>query len=431
MDEQMKRKYNLKLYAIYKMFSWDLLFYFAIILLFLNQTKGFSIPSILFADAFYPLFKVIFQLVCVGIIDYIGKRRALLIGNLFVSASILILILGNNISDVFISNLIMAMGFVLKELCEPNILNISIPDTKSKPDIFSKIDSKGSTAYYFLDAISSLTTGFLFVINGYLPMIFCFAFCLISTLLSYNFNEIKVSDQKPNSFKQHSGFKALKLYFKDLKNSFRYIFHSRRLKALLLFSALFSALLSLFPTLRSTLLLDLEVPKQYFGIIVAIGQITSGISTKKHAWFHKTFKNRTLTWFAFPIVFSLIFSGIAVVCNLNIYIIGIVVGIMIIFISIIKGPYATLIKRYFNSFSTPTLSTKIYAAKSIVDSLMRILVFLLASFLFEITNTSYSLIILGCLLTLIFIFLLDYMKSRVGLKPEEYDKKDIEFKILN
>ena len=50
------RKYNQNLYKIYKMLSWDLLFYYTISFLFLTKAKGLSTSEILFADAFYPIF---------------------------------------------------------------------------------------------------------------------------------------------------------------------------------------------------------------------------------------------------------------------------------------------------------------------------------------------------------------------------------------
>ena len=40
--EIQNRKVNARLYPIYKMISWDLLFYYSIIYLFLTQAKGFK-----------------------------------------------------------------------------------------------------------------------------------------------------------------------------------------------------------------------------------------------------------------------------------------------------------------------------------------------------------------------------------------------------
>ena len=69
------KKYNSKIFPIYKMFSWDLLFYYSIIFLFLTQTKGFTASNVLFVDAFYPLFKLLLQIPCVNIVESFGKRK--------------------------------------------------------------------------------------------------------------------------------------------------------------------------------------------------------------------------------------------------------------------------------------------------------------------------------------------------------------------
>ena len=90
--KQAKQK-NMKLYPIYKMFAWDLLFYYSIIFLFLKQEKGLNSSSIVFANAFYPIFKLFFQMFAPGVIHAMGKRRSNIIGNIFVSISILYIIL--------------------------------------------------------------------------------------------------------------------------------------------------------------------------------------------------------------------------------------------------------------------------------------------------------------------------------------------------
>ena len=77
-----KREHNQTLYKFYKMFSWDLLFYYAISFLFLHETKGLSTSQIIFADAFYPLFTIILQLPCTILVEKFGKKKSLILGNL-------------------------------------------------------------------------------------------------------------------------------------------------------------------------------------------------------------------------------------------------------------------------------------------------------------------------------------------------------------
>lgn len=422
------KKFNVKLYPIYKMFAWDLLFYYAISFLFLNQTKGLSASEILFAEAFYPIFKLIFQIPCVSLIDKIGKRKSLIIGNLFVSASILVLIFANGIASLILSNLVMAIGYSIKGLCESTLLSECVPSTEEKEKVFSSVDGKGASFWYFFDAISSIFTGFLFVFNNYLPMVICFFMCLVSTLISFGFkafeqNSSKKTEKKTESFKK---------YLLDLKSAFRYIVKSNRLRCLLIFSGLFSAFLTIRTTLCSNLLQDIGLPEQYFGLVFAILGIISSISTKNLYWFHKKFKNRLLTYFSLTISISFIVLGFIGLSNFSFYITFTIIFVILILHYIVKGPYWTMIKRYLNSFSTPFISTKIYSANTFIEGIFTAISSLFASFLLSFTSSSYAFIILGCIFTVIFILLLDYMKTRVGLKPEQYKKSDIEFeKVLH
>lgn len=426
MDEQMIRKNNMKIFPLYKAFAWDLLFYYAIIFLFLTQVKGFSASDVFLIDAFYAIFRVVFQMLCVKIVDTFGKQKSLLLGNLFVTFSLLILIISNGFFWQIILNIIQAMGFNLKSLCEPTMLSDSIPQYSNSQKIYAKIDGKGNSLYYVFDAISAFVTGFLYVINPYIPIIFCLVFSLISTFISLAFNE-PISNVKPTKPKYNS----FKSYYNDMFITLRKILKSKRLKSLLLFSLLFTSLLSLFPTLRSSILIDIQLPEQYFGIVLALMQIFSSISARCQHWFHSIFKNRLLTWFSLSMTSALILTGILVVCNINFAISLTACIITILLFGIIKGPYYTLIQKYFNSFSNSKVNTKIFALKSLLDNLFRVIISYFAAFILSITNTAYVFIILGTIFLLIFIYLLNYMKKHVGLKPSQYPKEDLVFSSEN
>ena len=420
MNEQMIRKNNMKIYPVYKMFGWDLLFYYAVIFLFLTQAKGFSASQVLLVDSFYGIFRIISQVPCICIVDFLGKQRSLLLGNIFVSISILLLILGNNIFVLIFLHLIQAIGYNLKSICEPTLLADSIPESTSSRKIYSKIDSKGSSFYYIFNAISCIGTGFLFVINPYLPIILCFMACLISTIISLSFNETNISNKKEENFRPV-------LYYKDLISTFKQIIKSNRLKCLLIFSLFFRGILYLFITLRSSLLVDIGIPEQYFGVIIGLVQVVSSFSAIKQDWFHKKLKNRALSYFSLSITSAFILTGLIIICNISFAFSLIVSLITIVLVGFIKGPYFTLIQRYLNSFSNCQVNTKIFAINTLLENLGRVLLSLFASFLLGITSTPYALIIIGCLFFVVFIFLLDYMKTKVGLNPEEYPKEDLIF----
>lgn len=177
-----------------------------------NTVPKFSASDVLFFDAFYPIFKFILQIPGSLIVNKFGNRKSTILGNLFVSLSILIIIIATNLPILIFSQFLSALGFCLKNITEPNLLYDSIEKSKKRNDLFSTIDGRSSSFYYYLDAITSLTTGFLFVVNGYLPMILCFALCIISTLLSFKFREVAHLENKKKI--------TLRNNIKDMKERF-------------------------------------------------------------------------------------------------------------------------------------------------------------------------------------------------------------------
>lgn len=419
-----KSKINMKLYPLYKMFSWDLLFYYAISFLFLTQVKDFSASQVLSAEAFYIFFKLFTQFICVPFVDNLGKKNSLILGNMLVALSVYIIIIANSFSHILISYFVMAIGYGLKDLCEPSLLYNSVPPCENKQNIFSKIDSKGSSLWFFTDGITSIVASFSYVINPYLPMYFCIACLLFSTFISLGFEDESLTDKNFKDENEYS-MQGIKEYMKDLKYSFRFIFKSRRLRALLIFSVLFYSMLDISSTLRNSLLVDLNVPAQYFGILAAIYQTTASISSKKQNWFHNKFKNTVLAFFSMSM--CLLFISIGII-GMNSNIVSIFIILILCSIHYIcKGPYYTLMDRYLNSFSGSEISSKIYSAKSLITGVFSTIILQVASCIMDHFNSAQSLIIIGFSFLIVFIFVLKYMKTRVGLKPEEYRKSDIEY----
>ncbi len=415
-----KREKNLKLYIKYKMFSWDMLFYYAIIFLFFTQVKNISASNVLLAEAFYPLFKAVLLLILTVIIEKLGKRKALIIGNIFIALSTLTYIFAVDFYMILLGQFFSAVGFVIKGICETNLLYDSLEKDSKRGARFSKIDGEGSSLYYYIDAITSVLSGFMFAINGYLPMIFCLIINIISVVMSVKFEEVDTLNEK----------KKVKIgtELNELKNSMSSIFKSKRIKNLILFGAIFSGILGALVSLRSSILSDIRLPAQYFGIIFAVLQIISGISAKNQYRFHKKFRNKTLASLSLPVVISCIFIGLICSLNLN-YKVTICVTILAFLIQYIsKGPFYTLIKQYMNNFTTSSLRTKITSLYSLLEGISRSAICFMASFLLKYTNTANTFTILGCIFTIIIVLMLDNMKDKVGLKPEEYSEKDI--KIL-
>lgn len=420
-----KSKINMKLFPIYKMFSWDLLFYYAISFLFLTQVKGFSPAQVLSADSFYILFKLFVQFICIPLIDKLGKKNCLIFGNILVALSVYIIIIANSFSHILISFFVMALGYQFKELCESSLLYSSIPLCEKKRNIFAKIDAKGSSLYYFTDGITSIIASFSYVVNPYLPMYLCIGCLLFSAFICFGFEDENINTKIENADDEEYATQTLKEYMQDIKYSFKFIFKSRRLRALLIFSVLLYSMFSISSTLRSSLFVDLGIPAQYFGVIIAVYQTIASISSRKQEWFHNRFRNTVLAFFS--ISMCLLFISVGTISIIGGASCVFVVLILYLIHYIVKGPYYTLMDKYLNSFSTREISTKIYSAKSVLTSIFSTLILQVASLVMDNFSTSKSFVIIGFGFLIAFIFTLQYMKTRVGLKPEEYKKSDIEY----
>lgn len=105
---KIKRK-NAKLYPIYKMFAWDLLFFYSIEFLFYTITKKLTASEVLILNGFYLLFRILMQIPAVTITDFLGKRKSIILGNTLISVYILILITCPGAISIIIADLIFSL----------------------------------------------------------------------------------------------------------------------------------------------------------------------------------------------------------------------------------------------------------------------------------------------------------------------------------
>ena len=95
-----------------------------------------------------------------------------------------------------------------------------------------------------------------------------------------------------------------------------------------------------------------------------------------------------------------------------------------------QGMYYPLTERYLRNFSNEKIDTKIFTAKNFLKSILSAVIGIMGSFLLDRMSTAYCMIILGIVFTVLTILTLTYMKTRVGLKPEEYSKEERKYDEL-
>lgn len=417
------KRNNAKLYPIYKMFSWDLLFFYSVEFLFYTITKKVTASEILIINGFYLLFRILMQIPAVTITDSIGKRKSIILGNIMLIFYMLILIFAPGAISIIIADLIFALGYDMKTIAESNLLYDSV-STRGGEGSYSKIDAKGGSWYYILDGIASLTAGYLFVMNNYIPMLICLGFIIISTVLSFRFKdvyEVKKSNNKNAKFSN-----TLREYKNDLKSSFKFILKSKRMKAYVLFQIAFYSLIEIIDTYNSDLLTNIGIPEEQFSMIFAILTFIGGISLSLKKPIEKKFGNRTLSFI------SLMYIGACIIIGIisSLYVGTSIIPIILVMFAMQKcctSIWYILEYKYLKNFTKEESRNKITFAYEFIGGIAASIFSVIGGLLLKVTNVENSFLIVGLLSLAIMVVVLDYMRTRFGLKPEEYKNEDIEF----
>ena len=424
-ETQTMRKRNMKLFPSYKMLAWDYLFYYAIDFLFLTQVKGLDASDVVLLTSIQAIFGILVQIPANVIVEFFGRKNSTIIGNVLNCIYLIMFMLGGSLFDFAIAKFISSFAKSIKNIAEPSLLNESIPPTKNKSAIFAKIAGKGATGYYAISAASKVAGGFLFTINGYIPLICSLAVTIFVTILSTCYIE-PVEKETKRTRNEISVRKQIK----DIGDGFKFILKSERLKALMVSSALISSLLVILIDYHTSLLKDINLTSTVIGTVSAVMSIVSAYAAKKQNDFHNKFHNKTIITIALMMSISTIIAGVAGIdASGNIGLIAVVVAMLLI-ARFAHGMHCTIEDRYLRNFANEKIDTKIFAVKNIFVYSTRAIFGLIASFLLGKMSTAISMIVVGIVFTIIFILMYEYMKTRVGLKPEEYSAEERKYDEL-
>jgi len=244
------------------------------------------------------------------------------------------------------------------------------------------------------------------------------------TKLSFGFKKIYEVEKKD---KEKHGLKnTLKEYNSDLKSTFKFILKSRRMKAYILFQIVFYSLISIIDTYHSDLLTDIGIPEEQFSMIFAVLTLIGGISLSLKKTIEKRFKNRTLSFI------SLMYIGACIVIGTiaSLYTDQAIIPIILIMYAIQKvstSIWYILEYKYLKNFTTENMRNKITFTYEFIGGIAASIFSILGGLLLEIINVENAFLIVGLFSLASMIIVLDYMRKRFGLKPEEYKKEDIEF----
>lgn len=415
------RKNNMKLYPMYRIVGADWIFFYGVKVLFLTQVKNISPANIVLSGSVYAFCYIIFQIFSMILVEKIGKKRSIVLGQTLKFIAMLIILYCPNFWWLLLSSVFKSAADCQKAISESTLLNASIPSTKRKGDIFSKIDGKGYSKYCFFGATSLLISGFLYSINPYIPIVLCLVVNFLAIAISANFVDI---EKLTNTTENKRSIKEEAIYIvKDLKQSFKYILTSKRLKALFLMQGLIWGIIDVYATYQETLLKELNIPSYYIGFMLAGFQMLVGVFSTKANKFNKKYKNHTLTYIGLMLTLGSIILGITTILHIPFEIQLMIITFVFILRAYAKGIYQILKKRYTNNFSDNKILPKLYSANGMTSNLGKGLIGLIASTVLNITTLPNALLIMGIICLVMVVIAAIYSKSRLGLKPRRIFKK--------
>ena len=86
--------------------------------------------------------------------------------------------------------------------------------------------------------------------------------------------------------------------------------------------------------------------------------------------------------------------------------------------------------KYLRNFTKEDIRNKITFTYEFIGAIAASIFSILGGLLLEAVNVKNAFLIIGLLALASMTVVLDYMRTRFGLKPEEYKKEDIEFETI-
>lgn len=428
-----KQRDNISLLKIHKMLASDLLFFYTTYILFLTNVRNLQMSNIVLAGALYGIFKVICQVPSVMIIEKLGYKASIIIGDLLLIIAVTLIIFATNPIILYLAYLFMGMGYPIKDNAEESMLLYSIPNTDKKSEVFAKTLGKSLSRFFIVATISAAVSGFLFKLNPYIPLILCCSAFLISLRIAFMLHPLDQDDKK-KVVTEEEFIKKKNKYFKELGIGFKYIFTSKRLVALFGFVAIFYSSIQVMNNYEIEYLNFLKVSPELIGIIYGATQLVSSIGSHYAEKVHKKFKNRTLTIVGVLFGLTIFVAGLLYKFKINYYLIIMLVVILYMLRYLCMSCYYVLIKKYMSNFAGKKILSKIYSAYAIVCGTSSFLMGLIATGIVKNNDMAISFTLFGAISLIGIMIMLTFMKNRIGLRADDYNKFDInftEFKLKN
>ena len=360
----------------------------------------------------YAIFHVLFQFPASILVEKIGLKKSLVLGNFSWVVSMFFVIFAPNFQIFIFAEFFSAIGTALKALTETQILYASLKISGTRKN-FGKIEGGAVAGYYFIEAFSCAFIGAVFELNNYIPVIMTLTVLIISFVTSLFFDEVEGQTESKINIKE---------YLTDFKKTMK----SKRLNAMYMYVILISGLISVMDTLQKDAIVSLNVSAMEYSYIFAVLMLCIGLGSKVQYVVEKIRKRKTLTVSGYICTAVPLLIGIILICFKDYRQFSLVMCILLLVLENLNyGIYRISVKKYLNNFTTHKVRGKIIAVFYICEGVGKAVFLAICGALADYSGTNITLLIIGLATIVILSIILKYMNKHLGLDPEMYDAIDI------
>lgn len=366
---------NIKLYPIYLSMTWDLLFVWTIMNMFLNQVKGISYSSVVMLSSIQMIAACI---MCIPITKRFAKTPPVLasrLGNLGYIVCLLLIMFGINYFTFALAYIALAYAYVMCSVKHVSILNESLSRVDRDKE-YDRVYGSGVSIYYVFEALSAIIASYLYSWKPISVFWISLAIVVVAEIYSFLFKEptkfpAKNVDLEPvqattNEKKVTQPDKFLKI----LSSSFVIM--------LLLYAFITRGVLNIDTTIFKLYLQQLTepggvggivMPMWLYGYVFAIMRLGTALSSKYQFKFNLKFGVRSLIIFMF-VFFATTVSSALVYLFMPDTIVKVVLLIVIMIIGcFIRSPNQIFISNYMQVCTQKKNFERMYALKTIAEYL--------------------------------------------------------------
>lgn len=182
----LSKRYGLRFYRQYLWYAvleTDLLFFVVIDAMFLTTVKGMSAAQVSMLTFLSLAFSLVIQYPLLKVINKIGNRAAVRLGSIAMTGSAMCITFAPNFAVLLIGGFLKCIAHTLNAMGTAVLKNRLAADGIDDWFVFYQSDANSAASLGMM--ITSLLCGFLFRINGYVPMLACIFLCFAGVYVSF------------------------------------------------------------------------------------------------------------------------------------------------------------------------------------------------------------------------------------------------------